>query len=63
MPLLMEHRILTGRVADTEEKWMNPGDTKKSPAREGKNNRQNGLQILKKKRQQQRPACQENEGD
>lgn len=35
MPLMMEHRILTGRVVDTEEKWMNPGDTKKS-AREGK---------------------------
>lgn len=62
MPLMMEHRILTERVVDTEEKWMNPGNTKKSSAK-GKNNRQNGLQILKKKRQQQRPACQENEGD
>lgn len=41
---------------------MNPGDTKKSSARGGKTT-ENGLQNLKKKRQQQRPARQENEGD
>lgn len=32
MPLLMEQIILAEKVVD-EEKWMNPGDTKKSSAR------------------------------
>lgn len=36
MPLLMEQRILAGRVVDAEEKWGCKGDTKKSSAREGK---------------------------
>lgn len=36
MPLLIEQRILAGRLVDAEEMWMKPGDTKKSSARGGK---------------------------
>lgn len=59
MPLLMEQGILAGRVVDAEEKWMNPGDTKKSSARAGKPDKMD----CKCWRHQQNPACQENEGD
>lgn len=55
MPLLIEWGILAGKVVGAKEKWMNPGDTKKSlPEQEKQRKRtaniRGGSRILRVKK-------------